>query len=176
MWVIFGQNQEFVFQTKDIILISTLKSMQISAHRLSKLTGQASLPMPTWTLLFSWQLTKLMYSPAPISLLLNSCSCKCMIYSNCTHTHIYIDSLSTLLSTQTLWNQTSFYKQQYSFSMQFFFSIFFSFHGWIVSMELYHWLQIDFNWFCNRFCNFYRHMDGQIDRQMDRMMDRQNNE
>ena len=140
MWVIFGQNQEFVFQTKDIILISTLKSMPISAHRLSKLTGQASLPMPTWTLLFSWQLTKLMYSPAPISLLLNSCSCKCMIYSNCTHTHIYIDSLSTLLSTQTLWNQTSFYKQQYSFSMQFFFQFFFHFMD-----ELFQWnCTIDF--------------------------------
>ena len=140
MWVIFGQNQEFVFQIKDIILISTLKSMPISAHKLSKLKGQASLPMPTWTLLFSWQLTKLMYSPAPISLLLNSCSCKCMIYSNCTHTHFYIDSFSTLLSTQTLWNQTSFYKQQYSFSMQFFFQFFFHFMD-----ELFQWnCTIDF--------------------------------
>ena len=36
-----------------------------------------------------------------------------------------------------------------------FLSIFFSFHGWFVSMELYHWLQIDFTWFCNRFCHFY---------------------
>ena len=53
-----------------------------------------------------------------------------------------------------------------------FFSIFFSFHGWTVSMELYHWLQIDFTWFCNIFCNFY---DVVTDVWMDGWTDRQNN-
>ena len=61
-----------------------------------------------------------------------------------------------------------------------FFSIFVLFHGWFVSMKLYHWLQIDFTWFCNRFCHFYNvatdiWMDGWIDRWTEWWTDRQNN-
>ena len=36
-----------------------------------------------------------------------------------------------------------------------FLSMFFSFHGWFVSMKLHHGLLIHFTWFCYRFYNFY---------------------